>query len=805
MHDAPGASRPDTHRAAGPQLAASQPQPQPQAQPPAFRRLPRQHLLALAVAAGLAGTAAAQSPGVPTPQPAASAPAAAAEAAASAPAAAGAASGPAEAAAPAAPVAPASAASAPAAATGQLPVVRVRAAAETATGPVSGYRARRSATATKTDTPLSETPQSITVVTADQIIDQGAGNVQDALNYAAGVRSDAYGLDSRTDSVRIRGAYPDEYLDGLRKTFGYYTSNARTEPYTLERIEVLRGPSAMLFGQGTTGGVVNLVSKRPQAEAQSEVGLQLGSWNRRQLQADLTGPVTDNGEWLYRVVAVVRESDTQVDHVPDDRRLLAPSLTWRPDGATSVTLQALWQQDRSGSTSQFFPWIGTILPNPNGPIPSNRFIGEPGVDHYDTDRQTLGWLFERRLDERWTVRQNLRYSKNELDYGGFYGDAFGFDGRPFGVDLVFAPGDWPDPNKRLLGRFAYVEQRSVRMLDADQHLEGRIDSGNVKHHLLLGLDVVDSDTTLATAFDAPVYYGGGVPLIDVYNPVYGGYTLPAATAQPGSSQKHAGLYLQDQMKVGADWSVVAGLRHDRTTSSTEGAASQKASATTKRLGAIYAAGGGWSPFLSYSESFTPQADRLNSLGVNQSFTPTRGKQWETGVKYEPDDAALSFNASVYDLRETDKVINLGLTFTQGATQARGLELEAKASLPHRTELTAHYNYIDVEADDPSLRIESLPRHQAAVWSKWQFDLQGQPGFSAGAGVRYMSSFKDGAAPQIPSLTLLDAMLAWDSPAWRVALNINNVTDKVYFATCLERGDCWFGARRNAVATVTYRW
>jgi iron complex outermembrane receptor protein len=775
-------------------------------QRPAPRRgLPGLHRLALAVAAGLAGTAAAQSPGVPAPQPAASAPAAAAEAA-SAPAAAGAASAPAEAAAPAAPVVPGSAASAPVAATGQLPVVRVRAAAESATGPVSGYRARRSATATKTDTPLSETPQSITVVTADQIIDQGAGNVQDALNYAAGVRSDAYGLDSRTDSVRIRGAYPDEYLDGLRKTFGYYTSNARTEPYTLERIEVLRGPSAMLFGQGTTGGVVNLVSKRPQAEAQQEAGLQVGSWNRRQLQADLTGPLTDDGQWLYRVVAVVRESDTQVDHVPDDRRLLAPSLTWRPDGATSVTLQALWQEDRSGSTSQFFPWIGTILPNPNGPIPSNRFIGEPGVDHYDTDRQTLGWLFERRLDERWTVRQNLRYSKNELDYGGFYGDAFGFDGTPFGLP-VFPPGDWTgDPvNKRLLGRFAYVEQRSVRMLGADQHLEGRIDSGDVKHHLLLGLDVADSDTSLATAFDFPEYMGGGVPLIDVYNPVYGGYTLPAASAQPGSSQKHLGLYLQDQMKVGANWSVVAGLRHDRTTSSTEGAASQKASATTKRLGAIYAAGGGWSPFLSYSESFTPQADRVGG-GINFSFTPTRGKQWETGVKYEPADADLSFNASVYDLRETDKVISVGtFGFTQGATQARGLELEAKARLPHRTELTAHYNYIDVEADDPSLRIESLPRHQAAVWSKWQFDLQGRPGFSAGAGVRYMSSFKDGAAPQIPSLTLLDALLAWDSPAWRVALNINNVTDKIYFATCLERGDCWFGARRNAVATVTYRW
>ena len=217
------------------------------------------------------------------------------------------------------------------------------------------------------------------MITRDQIVDQGATNLQDALNYAAGVRSDAYGLDSRTDSVRIRGGYPDEYLDGLRKLFNYYTSNGRTEPYTLERIDVLRGPSAMLYGQGSTGGVVNMVSKRPLPERQGEVGLQIGSWNRRQLQADLTGPLTEDGQWLYRLVAVARKADTQVDYVPDDRSLLAPSLTWRPSPMTSLTLQALWQRDRTGSTSQFFPWEGVILPNPNGPLPTEPLHRRAGL------------------------------------------------------------------------------------------------------------------------------------------------------------------------------------------------------------------------------------------------------------------------------------------------------------------------------------------------------------------------------------------------------------------------------------------
>ncbi len=139
---------------------------------------------------------------------------------------------------------------------------------ETATGPVVGYRAKRASTATKTDTLLSETPQAVTVVTSQQITDQGAANLQDALGYAAGVRSDAYGLDSRTDSVRVRGSNPDNYLDGLREAYGYYTSRTRADPYTLERLEVLRGPSGMLFGAGTAAGVINMVSKRPQAETQ---------------------------------------------------------------------------------------------------------------------------------------------------------------------------------------------------------------------------------------------------------------------------------------------------------------------------------------------------------------------------------------------------------------------------------------------------------------------------------------------------------------------------------------------------------
>lgn len=665
---------------------------------------------------------------------------------------------------------------------GALPEVRVDANAETetATTPVIGYRAKNAVTATKTDTPLAETPQAVTVVTRDQIVDQGATNLQDALTYAAGVRSDAYGLDARTDSFRVRGAYPDVYLDGLRQAYGYYTSTTRTEPYTLERLEVLRGPSGMLFGSGTAAGIVNMVSKRPLQEAQREVGVQLGSWNRRQVQADLTGPLTADGQWSYRLIAVAREADTQVDFVPDDRRLIAPSLTWRPNAATSLTLQGLYQKDKSGTTSQFFPWEGTLLPNPNGRLPTSRFIGEPG-DYYDSERKTFGWLFEHKFNENFTFRQNFRHAQNENDNSYHWGDAFTIPGG-WGADPV---------GKRRLSRFLDSSLTRNRIDTLDNHLENHFDTAALKHTLLVGADYQRHREN--------VWAGISMSEIDAYAPIYGNRLEPERTARPRTTQRATGVYLQDQIKLG-NWNFIAGLRHDRVVAGSEGSEDARDSATSKRFGVLYAFSSGWSSYVSYAESFTPQSPRDGRV-----FSPLRGEQWEAGVKYESAGRGLAFNAAVYDLREKNQIAQpIPNVYTQlGETKTRGVELEAKGSITPNLDITAHYNYTDL---DPQL--EGLPRHQAAVWAKYRFAIAGVPGFSAGAGVRYMGSFRDvsfgGYGPRIPSATLLDLVFAYETANWRYALNINNATDKEYFSTCLARGDCWWGARRNIVASATYR-
>jgi iron complex outermembrane receptor protein len=588
---------------------------------------------------------------------------------------------------------------------GSLPEVRVdaNAEAETATTPVIGYRAKNAVTATKTDTPLSETPQSVTVITRDQLVDQGASNLQDALNYAAGVRSDAYGIDSRSDGFLVRGSEPTIYLDGLQTySSGWYTATARPDPYTLERLEVLRGPAGMLFGAGTAGGVVNMVSKRPQQETYREVGVQLGSFGRKQVQADLTGALTADGDWSYRLVALHRKADTQVDYVPDDRSLVMPSLTWRPSAATSLTLQALWQKDKTGSTAQFFPWQGTVLPNINGPLPSSRFIGEPG-DGYDTERKTFGWLFEHKLNDRWTFRQNFRASRTFNDSHYHYADSFS------------DPGGWSlDPvGQRLLGRYNDKSLAWTSMSGIDNHVEGHFGTGAVRHTLLVGAEYSRQrqDKTEGSVYSS----------IDAYAPVYGiGYVpVTELTRKPRTTQRNAGVYVQDQMKWN-NWIFVAGLRYDRSTAGTAGSASETTSATSRRLGVMYTLPSGWSPYLSYTESFTPQA---GTDVDGKLFKPLRGEQVEAGVKYQPQGSATSFTASVYSLKEKNRTVFDSTNPNYGrqvdATKNKGLELELKTTLARDLDLIANYTYIDVDH-----KLTDTPRNQVSVWASTASPLPG---------------------------------------------------------------------------------
>ncbi|CAB3927280.1 Ferrichrome outer membrane transporter/phage receptor [Achromobacter aegrifaciens] len=662
-----------------------------------------------------------------------------------------------------------------------LPAVQVTGTGETATSPVEGYVATRSATATKTDTPLSETPQAITVIPREQIVDQGAQNIQDTMNYAAGVRPNAYGVDNRADYVRVRGVEPVQYLDGLRQYFSF--NNPRTEVYAMERVEVLRGPASMLYGQGSTGGIVNLVSKRPQEETQREIGVVLGNHNRREIQADLTGSASEDGQWLYRVIAVGRDSDTQVQYAPDDRLMLAPSLTWRPSAATSLTLQATWQKDRAGTTQSFLPWSGSVQENPNGRIPTRRFASEPGFDAYDTEQFSVGWLFEHQFNDTWKVRQNFRNTVSSVDYKTLYPNVYGA-----------RRGDsYIDPEQTTVDRIFYVNKPRMRTLLADQNVEGKLNWGRTEHTVIFGMDYSRYRETSQTAS------GAGSPL-NLYHPVYGNVPEYELSDNPKINQQQIGFYAQDQIKFDKNWIFLAGIRRDRADSTTEGQDRETDMATTKRFGLMYAADNGWSSYLSYSESFTPIA---GADFYNQRWKPMRGKQVEAGIKYMPKDADIEFTAAAYDLREknrqTNDPDNPNNQIQAGKTRTRGVELELRGRVTKELDVIANYIYTDL---DPQL--EAQPKHIASMWGKYRFALAGQPGFAVGAGVRYLSAFRDGGAPETPAVTLFDAMLSYDNGPWRYALNVNNIADRTYEVVCLDRGDCFYGARRTVMLSGAYR-
>ena len=679
-----------------------------------------------------------------------------------------------------------------------LPTVTVSGdAGETATGPVTGFVARRGGTATKTDTPLIETPQAISVVTRDQMEAQGALTLRETTNYTAGVVSSYF--DSRVDSFKVRGGDAVQYLDGLQRTYGTYNST-KLDPYMLERVELLRGPSSVLYGQGGIGGVLNMVSKRPQSETQREVQLQLGSNARKQVAADFTGPIDTEGKWLYRLVAVNRDSGTQVDHAPDDRILVAPSLTWRPNADTSLTLQALYQKDKSGSLIGFFPWQGTLLPSLYGQIPTSTFMGEPGFDRYDSRNTSLGYLFSHRLNDTWTFRQNLRSTETKVVYNTSYTSftANRLTGRP--ARPVF------NADQRTIERDLSSDINGGKMLLLDKQAEAHFKTGEVEHTVLLGADFQRNTTSKLSG-------RGTAGALDVYAPVYGNYTPPTSyTRSPEVVQKQAGIYVQDQVKYGR-WIGVLGLRHDKATTDTQGrpAAAADDKATTKRAGIVYLADGGWAPYLSYAESFLP----LGGVDLNNTpFKPQRGKQWEAGVKWEPEGQRSSFMAAVYDLRDTNRKTtdptNPLNSVQLGEVHVKGLELEYKRSIARDWDWIATYAYTDARvsrsnAADLGKRISGVPTHAASAWVTHRFSIGGVPGFSAGAGLRYIGKSWDGMdAHPVPAVTLLDAMFAWDNGPLRLSLNVANLTDRVQLTTCLARGDCFYGQRRTVTASATYR-
>jgi iron complex outermembrane receptor protein len=680
-----------------------------------------------------------------------------------------------------------------------LPEVNVSSEAEieSAYGPVEGYVANRGATATKTDTPLIEMPQSISVITRDRLDDENPSNIGEALRYVPGVTTQPFGFDSRFDFFNIRGfsgtTNGSLYRDGLQlRSQGF--RQFRYDIYGLERIEVLRGPASVLFGQGTIGGVVNYITKRPTREPLREFILEAGNFDRFQGKFDLSGPVADTDTLSYRLTGLARDSKTQVDFVEDDRIFIAPSLTWQPSEDTSLTILSHFEEDSTGSSNNFFPFAGTVRGNPNGRIPVHRFSGEPTFDQYDRKEYSLGYLFEHKASDTWTFRQNARFDHTDVDFK-----------QAFGLGL-----DPADSTQRLLQRGAFVGAEESDAFAIDTQAQAKVVTGSIAHTLLFGIDYQRSEFDVVSAF-------GLAPSIDLYTPVYGvPVTDPAVVAKNDGVQYQTGLYFQEQAKFLDKWVLTLGGRQDYVDSeTTDRLANTRTDENdhkfSGRAGLVYLADNGLAPYISYSESFLPVA------GVDLSgrrFDPETGEQYEVGVKYQPPGVNAFITVAAFDLRRqnvsTPDPINPANTLQTGEVRSRGIELEAVASLDTNLDVIATYTFQDLEITKSNDGTEgntpsAVPRHLVSLRTNYSLREGWLAGLNLGLGLRYVgTTFVDDANSfKTESYTLVDASAQYDWKKFSVGLNVNNLFDKEYIAGC-SGAACFYGATRTVVGSLRYR-
>lgn len=660
---------------------------------------------------------------------------------------------------------------------------------------VTGAR-QESSTATKTDTPIIETPQPITIIDDELYLAQGAISVSDTLNYVSGVTANPYGPDSRVDGAFVRGINALQFRDGMRDVFSYYAT-IRADPYNFDQVELVRGPASVLFGQGALGGIMNLVSKRPEFTTGGEVSIRYGSHDRKEALADLTGPLTDN--LAGRLVARVRDADTQTDFVPDDRVLISPSLTFQPSPDTDFTLIGLYQEDDGGSTSQFLPLVGTILPNPNGRLPNDLFIGKPGWDRYDGRLLQGTALFEHRFGESATLNLKARYIDSDLTYLTHYPNSYANPANPY-----------LDEEQRTIGLYADGSRARMEIFSTDNNVQLNFNTGaNVEHVILAGIDFSFNRVRKTS--------GMGIEYIDIYDIDYdalsdfdGGLPQPSGPSDD-VKQDQVGLYLQDQIRFFDRVSVVLGARRDWTSSRSFSDPRRKDAATTFRAGVIAEVLDGVSPFFSYTESFEPIAGTASD---GSPFVPKMGRQYEAGVKFHPTDAVL-VTVTGYHIKESNRPVSDDSTpdpFDQiqiGSMTSKGVEFEGNATLPGDLNLIANLSYNEAEVDGTDQQLDNVPKFNASLWTTKRFALSDEAALLLGGGVRHVGknrsygpAFPEGIVT--PAFTLADAFAEVSWNRWSFAINATNLFDKRYYSACLARGDCFMGSERNVFGTVSYR-
>ena len=645
----------------------------------------------------------------------------------------------------------------------------------------SRYLEPQASTGTRTDTRLSDIPQSIQVIPREVLDDQQIIRLDEALRNLSGVVSGGRAL-GRELTFSIRGFQEVPVLrDGFRQ-FG--AGGTFPETANVEQIEVLRGAASILYGEVTPGGVINLVTERPLPEPTYQLVAQFGNGGLIRPSLDISGPLTDDGRLLYRLNALYQTgADFQDTDVDTERFFISPVLTWAIGDRTDLTL-TLEYLDETRPPALGLPALGDDITD----IPFDRITNEPD-DIAEETYLNVGYDIEHRFSDRWTVRNGFRYTNQDQVLEVAFPNSF-------------------DEETGIMTRFWAQQPQDSESFTLQTNVVGEFMTGSIEHTLLIGVDFnyTDDNFNTLTRLDPMT------PLeLDIFNPVYNAFPRPDFDQLPLLSDQRAettrlGVLLQNQIEFLDNLILLAGLRFDTVeqdliTNPTDfgpdaAETSQTEDAFTPRLGLVYQPIPEISLYASYSEIFAPSIAETTTVDGDQLPFET-GEGFEVGIKSELLDGRLAATLAYFDITRQDVASddpdNPFFFIATGEQRSRGVELDIIGEILPGWNILGSYAYIDAEITDDNTfeegnQLPSAPRHSANLWTTYEIQSGRLQGLGLGLGFNFVDERTGDLANsfEVDSYFITNAALSYRRDNWRAALNLRNLFDVDYIADTSNR-------------------
>lgn len=672
--------------------------------------------------------------------------------------------------------------------------------------------------ATKSDTPLIETAQSVTVIDRHELDIRGVLTLNQALRYTAGIMPDQRGATAtRYDQFSLRGFDAPIFLDGLKQQpspSGYATPQVDTS--RLERIEVLKGPASALYGQSSPGGLVAMSSKLPgEGQAYGNVTATGGSYDLWRVDGDTGGWLTKDGFVRYRLYGTANGSHSQLSQTVSRRFSISPSIMFGGDGKTTFTILGNYQYDPKNASYGSVPLTGSLTRAPFGRIPRDFYDGQRGFEEFNRKHGAITYILNHRFNDDWSFSTRGRYDNIKTRY-----------------ESVYSQGVYTDANyerdmaQEALGNFsrgAIFANEGTQSLAFDSQIKGKFNTAFLHHNLMVGFDYQQNRAT-------ELYGWGSAPSINVLHPDYHQIiTTPAAMANYLTRQHQIGVYVQDEVRI-QRFILTGSFRNDwyRSTQSDRLSGSfsrENPDHITFRASGLYHFDFGLAPYVSYSTSFQPQAGIVSDNGgaSTRQANPTVGKQLEGGFKYQLPNTPILLTAAGFHIEQTNVLVsvpNTSYSTESGKVHSDGFEFEAHVNVYKGLTVAASASTQKVVDESTNKPLMGAGKGNITLFAFYTLQSGRMKGFGIGGGVRHVAGSYGGTASfgdiNVPNYTLFDASASYDlanlSPTlqgWKLQASARNLFDKRHVTSCYGYAPysewCWYGERRTAQASIGYSW